>query len=311
MRRVRLRTLMVLVGLLIALSYATIAYVLYRLLAAVWAIQPGALVTAATIAGATLVLAYASYRTATGRVLEALEADAVDRDRAPWLHHQLDVLCVRMDVARPRLYVAEMGEPNALALGGPDGGAIVLDRGLFRLLDPPEMACVIAHELAHLGGRDGLVQTLSFSLLRTATSVAFVALAPPILLLTGLARGLAWARGEPATWTESPLARIRSVLELGIVVGFFAFTVVLLAHSRHREFRADALAADATGRPLALARALRKIERATQPEPGLLTPLCVHGDEDGVFVSLLSSHPSMDARVERLRERAGTRGPAS
>ena len=303
--------MMVLVGLAVALAYAAVAYVLSRLFVVAWSLQPGVLVTTAAIAGATLVLAYASYRTATGRVLEALEAEEVDRGRAPWLHHQLDVLCARMDVARPRLYVADMGEPNALALGGPGGGAIVLDPGLFRLLEPPEMACVLAHELAHLRGRDGLVQTLSFSLLRTATTVAFVALAPIMLFLTGLSRGLAWVRGEPSTWTESPLAQFRSVLELGVVMAFFAFTVLLLAHSRRREFRADALAADATGRPLALARALRKIERATRAESGLLAPLCVRGDEDGLFVSLLSSHPSMDDRVERLRERATARGPAS
>jgi heat shock protein HtpX len=63
-----------------------------------------------------------------------------------------------------------------------------------------------------------------------------------------------------------------------------------------------------TGRPLALARALRKIERAGQPGGGLLSPLYVHAEEEDPLTRLLSTHPPMDARVERLVELAETRG---
>lgn len=299
------------VGATIALAYAGAAYALHLLLAAAWAGRPDPVATVAAVAGLTLLAGYASTRTATERALAALRAEEVTRDRAPPVHRQLDLLCDRTNVRRPRLYGADAGPPNALALGGSDGSAIVLGRELLRLLDPPEVACVLAHELAHLDGRDGLVQTLSFSLLGTAATAGFVALAPPLLLLRRVPRGLALARGRPAEWSRSPLARLRSLLELGVAAAFVVVPLVVLAHSRRHEYRADALAAAATGRPLTLARALRKIERATEPEAGLLAPLCVRGDEEGWLVGLLSTHPSVDARVERPRRLAAEPGPAT
>ncbi len=57
------------------------------------------------------------------------------------------------------------------------------------------------------------------------------------------------------------------------------------------------------GKPLALARALRKIERASTADIGPLTPLYVHGTEDNPLSRLLSTHPPMDDRIDRLRQR--------
>jgi len=59
-----------------------------------------------------------------------------------------------------------------------------------------------------------------------------------------------------------------------------------------------------TGDPLALARALRKVERAAGAEWGLLGPLDVRGDGDGPLTRLLATHPPMDDRVGRLVEKA-------
>ena len=75
-----------------------------------------------------------------------------------------------------------------------------------------------------------------------------------------------------------------------------------LALSRRREFAADDRAAAVTGDPLA--RALRKIERATGGPWELLSQLYVRGEEDTCLRDLLSTHPDTDRRVERLRERA-------
>ena len=58
-----------------------------------------------------------------------------------------------------------------------------------------------------------------------------------------------------------------------------------------------------TGDPLALARALRKIQRVADPRRGLLSPLYVHTEEDE-WTRLFSTHPSTDERIERLVERA-------
>lgn len=86
----------------------------------------------------------------------------------------------------------------------------------------------------------------------------------------------------------------------GVAVVFLVLTLVIRAHSRHREFAADDRAAEVTGRPLALARALTKIDRVSDPDWGLLSPLYTHGDEDNGLGRLFSTHPTTDDRVERL-----------
>jgi heat shock protein HtpX len=89
-----------------------------------------------------------------------------------------------------------------------------------------------------------------------------------------------------------------------VMVGVVAHTLVVLAHSRRREYAPDDRAAAVTGDPLALTRAPRKIERATKPRWAMSSPLYVRGDEEGRVSRLLSTHPEMDERIGRLVERA-------
>jgi len=196
-------------------------------------------------------------------MLSSLDAVEVPRERAPEIHRRLDALAAAMDVERPRLLLARMRAPNALAVGG--GDPVVVDRSLVRLLSGDEMETILAHELAHLEGRDAFVQTLGYAVLRTAAGLVSLALFPVLLSLTGTARALAWIGGRPAAWPATPTGRVRLAIERGVAVLFVALTLLVLAHSRRREFAADARAAEVTGKPVALARALRKLERAASP----------------------------------------------
>jgi heat shock protein HtpX len=135
-----------------------------------------------------------------------------------------------------------------------------------------------------------------------------VALAPLRLATAGLARGWAWIRGRPLAPERTVFGRVQRAVVGLVALGLFGLTLGLLALSRRREFVADDRAAEVTGDPLALARALRKIERATGGPWELLSQLYVRGDEDGRIRELLSTHPDTDRRVERLRERARREG---
>ena len=74
---------------------------------------------------------------------------------------------------------------------------------------------------------------------------------------------------------------------------------------RHVPLRlADGRAVEVTGNPGALARALRTIDRASTPEVGPLRQLYVHSEADSELSRLLSTHPPMDERIQRLQERA-------
>lgn len=307
MRRVGLRLLMAGVGVSVLVFYAFAATLTYWVLVLFWANRPPLAQTLVIVAGMTLLFGYLSYQFGTTQLLASLDAVEIPRERAPQLYERVEKLSAQMTIQPPQLLVADLSLPNALALGSARSGVVVVDRSLFRLLTQSEFDTIVAHELAHLESRDSLVQTLAFSAMRTVVGLLTLALLPLLLFLTGIARAVAWIRGRPTAWSDSALGRFRGLVEGGVAVVFLLLTLLVRAHSRRREFAADDRAAEVTGQPVALARALAKIERVSDPDWGLLTPLYTRGDEQGQLTKILSTHPATDERIDRLLERAGYR----
>jgi heat shock protein HtpX len=296
------------VGVALFVVYATLAAASYLLIASFLRglTRTELLTTVVLVVGLTLALGYLSYQYGTARMLDALDARRLPRERAPALYGRLDELADRMGVGTPTVAVARMEMPNALAVGGGRDGVVVLDGRLFRLLDAEELEAILAHELAHLENRDSLVQTLAYSLARTLVGVLTVLLLPVALLLDGLSTALGWLRGRPAAGSPG-VDLLRATVGRAVLSVLVVLTLLVRAHSRRREFAADERAAELTGRPLALARALRTIERASRPAGGLLATLYIHAEESDPLTRMLSTHPPMDERVERLVEMAERR----
>ncbi|MWG33179.1 M48 family metallopeptidase [Halomarina oriensis] len=238
----------------------------------------------------TVGLGYLSYRTGTARVLAGIGARDLPRERSPRLYARLNDLCDRMGLDTPRLMVVRTRTPNAFALGG----TVVLDRALFHLLTVDELEGILAHELAHVERRDGLVGSLVFSVARTAVGLLAVALLPLALVLSGVARASALVAGRPRDWRETLAGRARTRIDRVVAGLLVASTAVVMARSRRRELAADDRAAEVTGDPLALARALARLDGPSWP----------FVREESAATRLLASHPDTDERIERLRERA-------
>lgn len=297
------RLLMWIVGVSLLAIYASAAVIAYQFLRILLTDPPSLPTTVFVLVVVTLAAGYLSYRFGTRQLLAGLDGRELHAREAPRFFERLDALSSRMTVDRPRVFVAKLGAPNAFALGGVRSGILVVDASLFRLLSPAEREAILAHELAHLETHDAFVQTLAYSAMRTVVGLLLVPLLPLLLLVTGIARAAAWMRGQPGEWSRNPVLLVYAWLSLGVTVLGIAITALIRAHSRRREYAADDRAVAITGDPLALARALRKIERATERERGLLSTLYVSGDEEGVLTRLLSTHPPMDDRVERLLAR--------
>ncbi|WP_202613899.1 M48 family metallopeptidase [Halostella pelagica] len=304
MRRLVARILMATVGLGLLGVYLAVGLVVVEAAAWLFAVRPDPWVLVGGMVGSALVFGYTSYRAGAKRIVSGLGAVELPRSRAPWLYRRLDRLSAEMDAGNPSIYVAALPAPNALAVGAGEG-VVVLDRDLFRILDGDEMEAILAHELAHLETRDALLQTLGSSLVQTVSGVLFVLLLPAGLVVAGVQRATAWLLGRRPDPFDRHLVRIHLRVAQFVLVFLLALTLTLRAHSRRRELAADDRAVAVTGDPLALARALTRIQRASRPRHGPLSSLYIYGqEEEDALARLLATHPPMDDRIERMVERA-------
>lgn len=252
----------------------------------------------ATAAAAAALLAVVSARASDRLALYAMGGRPVTPDEEPELHAVLDRLCMSSGLPKPRLAVSSLDMPNAFAAGSGPGSAVVcVTAGLRSRLDPAEIAAVLAHETAHVANRDVLVGAVA----------SFPGLCAGLFLRwwTGLITG--WNRygaGRAAAMAAGVL-----LLPLGAAAAvlYGVGTLVGLALSRHRELCADSTGALLTGRPSDLASALAKISEgvrgASRDDLRALRPvsaLCVVGARGRGASGLLSSHPPLERRRERL-----------
>lgn len=224
-------------------------------------------------------------------VLRTTGAVPVDRGQLGWLHDEVEDLSRRAGIPAPRLYLLPHEQsPNAFATGrNPSKGVVAVTAGLLRLLDRREVRGVLAHELGHIKNRDTLVSAI-------AASIAGV--------ITFMARMALWTGGRDRN--ANPLLTIGLALLAPI-----AAVVVRMMISRTREYGADARAAQLSGDPEGLARALEKLQygvsRAPMATEGAQSVHFIVNGFGGTFGSLFSTHPPIDRRVARLRAMSAPR----
>lgn len=171
--------------------------------------------------------------------IKMARAEPADEARYPWYHAMVRDLSQRAGQPAPRLYVSPSPQPNAFATGrNPRNAAVCVNQGLIELLDRDEMEGVLAHELSHVYNRDILIGTVAAAI---AAAVTF------------LARFALFFGGRDGD--ANPLAQIMLVLLAPIAAMIIQFAV-----TRSRETQADTSGAELSGKPLALARALEKLE---------------------------------------------------
>ncbi|MDH7563818.1 MAG: zinc metalloprotease HtpX [Candidatus Bathyarchaeota archaeon] len=88
-------------------------------------------------------------------------AKEVKPEENPQLHQMIEKLSIKSGIKKPKLMLAQVPIPNAMAYGSPlTGKHVAVTSGLLNALQPDEVEAVIGHELGHLKHRD--VQIMMF-----------------------------------------------------------------------------------------------------------------------------------------------------
>jgi heat shock protein HtpX len=235
------------------------------------------------------------YWGSSSMVLRSYNAQVVTEKEAPELYAMVDRLRQRAGLPMPTVAIAPHDQPNAFATGrNPENSVVCVTQGLMRMMNTEELEGVVAHELAHIKNRDMLLQTIAATM---AGAIGYIA---QFAMFFG-------GRGDDDEGVN-PIAAI-AIMIIGPIVAM----VIQFAISRQREFKADAVGAEISGKPLALASALGRLEMGARRIPmevapsaaplAIVNPLAAFSLR-GVS-KWMSTHPPTEERIAALRRIAG------
>lgn len=226
-------------------------------------------------------------------VLKMYKARQVSEAESPELYGMVRRLAQKAELPMPRVYIMDQDQPNAFATGrNPNNGAVAVTTGIMRILSREELEGVIGHELAHIKHRDILVGTIAATI---AGAISYLAQMAQWAMIFG------GRSSDEEGGGGNPIAAI-----VMMIVGPIAAMMVQMAISRSREYSADAGGARIASNPLYLANALKKLHMASQRIPMHANPATSHMFivnplSGGGLLTLFSTHPPIEERIERLK----------
>lgn len=241
-----------------------------------------------------IIMNFVSYFYSDKIALSSYNAVIVSEQESPNLHRIIGDLANRANIKKPKVAIIQSNDPNAFATGrNQNHAAVAVTTALLQMLNEDELRGVLSHELGHIKNRDILISSVAATIAGMIVAIAD------------------WLRWGLFFVDSDDMGDIIASILLAIL-GPIAATIIQLAISRSREYKADATGAKISGNPLALANALRKIEFGTIEHPMdnakstdahmfIMNPF---GNMGSKLQNLFSTHPKTADRIKRLEEMA-------
>ena len=244
-----------------------------------------------------IISTWGSYYYSDRIVLSLNKARPATKEENQKLVNILDSLVVSSGLpATPKLYIVEDSQPNAFATGrNPEHAVICVTTGLLDKLEYYELEGVLAHEMSHIKNYDILLSAV------VSVMVGFV-----VILSDWFTRITFWGGPRRSDDDDNGNPILMCIGLIFLILAPIFGQLMQLAISRKREFLADATAVEFTRNPDGLISALLKISG----DPNELK-VANNATENMYIVnpfrgkksssSLWSTHPSIEDRVEALR----------
>ena len=235
-----------------------------------------------------------SYWYSDKMVLKLYHAREIGPEDRTGLYPTVKRLAGQAHLPMPRVYIIPGDTPNAFATGrNPKHASVAATEGILRVLNKDELEGVMAHELAHIRHRDILISSIA------ATIAGAITLLANMAQWTAIFGGFNRSEDE-----EGGMNGLIGLLVMAFIAPVAAL-VIQMAISRSREFTADRTGAEISGKPMALANAIRRLERGVERLPMQANPATAHlfivnPLHRGHLAALFSTHPDINQRVDRL-----------
>jgi heat shock protein HtpX len=217
--------------------------------------------------------------------VEILDPDTIRDKEMLWLYQRVSEISHQAGIKTPEVGIYE-GAPNAFATGwNRDDALVAVSSGLMQVMNKEEIEGVLAHEIGHVANGD----MVTLSLIQGVVNALVIFLARII--------GNIIDKAVFKSRDGYGIGYYATVFIAEMVLGILA-SIIVMWFSRFREYRADEASARLVGTHK-MVNALTKLQ-SLKENPSLPKEMAAFGISGGNFMSLFSSHPPLQKRIENL-----------
>jgi heat shock protein HtpX len=261
------------------------------------------------------VMAYWGYNSGPMSLVRSTGAREIidpENDAEQRLINVVDEMKVASGLTRPRLWLIPDEAPNAFATGVHQNEShLAVTQGLLDTLSRDELQAVVGHEMGHVANLDVRLMTLLTALVG---AVALIHNNAFRVMRFGGGGGRSRSRSRDSKGAGVLVIVLLVVWVISWIIAPLVTRFIAMKVGRSREYLADAMSAQFTRNPGALADALQKISSsAVVPKaiPKSSAQMCIvnpfasaWGEREGKVADLMATHPPLRERIARLRTMA-------